>query len=194
MTAPLPVLTVGAALSSLADTRGEDFHLPGFLDRLTGYCVNLLDVSGAGVMLAGADGGLSLLATSGEETRRLELNELDRNDGPCVDAYRRGHAITHHRFEPDGSRWADLARTANSAGFRGSHAITMRHGHQIIGVLNLFRSTGEALPYGEQLLGRMLADVATAGLLQNETFSAYRSTPLPGAVFLPHRLRLVPPR
>ena len=161
-----PVESVGAALLSLADPRAADFQLAGFLDQLTGYCVELLDIDGAGVMLAGADGGLRLLAASGEETRRLQLAELDRGDGPGLDAYRRGHVIGHHRFDAGEPRWAGLAQVALSAGLRGSHAITMRHGDRVIGVLNLYRRSDEPLSHGDQRLGQMLAGVATTALLR----------------------------
>ncbi|MEU4242593.1 GAF and ANTAR domain-containing protein [Actinoplanes sp. NPDC026619] len=168
------VESVGVALLSLADTLGDDFRLPDFLHQLTTYSVDLLHATGAGVMLAGADGGLRLMAASSEETRRLEMIELDNDYGPCVDAYRHGHVITHHRFDPGEPRWADLVEPAQTAGFGSSHAITMRHGVNVIGVLNLFCPTDEPLAYGGQRLGRMLADVATVGLLQRRALTSQR--------------------
>jgi len=43
----------------------------------------------------------------------------------------------------------------------------MRHGDRVIGVLNLFRHSGEPLSHGEQRLGQMLAGVATVRLLRS---------------------------
>ena len=179
------VESVGAALHALAGTRVDAFHVDGFLDQLTGYCVDLLDISAAGVMLADAaagGGGLRLLAASGEDSRRLQLAELDRDDGPSVEAYRRGHVTGHHRFDPGEPRWAGLARIALSAGFRGSHAITMRHGDLVIGVLSLFRRSEKPLSHGDQRLGQMLAGVATMSLLRSGALAAHRPASVAGGI------------
>ncbi|MEU4557498.1 GAF and ANTAR domain-containing protein [Actinoplanes sp. NPDC023936] len=167
---------VGAALLELADTVGDEFQLSRFLHRLTAHCRQLLDTDGVGVMLADPGGALRLLAASSEDTRRLGMAELEDDDGPCLEVYRSGNAITHTGFDPAGSRWSNLAAPARVAGFRGCHAVPMRHRNHNIGVLSLIRRIGEPLPLDQQRLAQTLADIATIGLLQRRALSAHRTT------------------
>src|SRR5690242_20067874 len=76
----------------LADSLVEDFDVVDLLTRLSDRCVELLDVSTAGLILA-VDGELRLMASSSEAMRILEVFELQSDEGPCMDCYRGGHAI-----------------------------------------------------------------------------------------------------
>jgi hypothetical protein len=64
------------ALVELADTLVTDFDVVELLTRLADRCVEVLDVGAAGLMLAGPDGELRVMASSSETMRVLELFEL----------------------------------------------------------------------------------------------------------------------
>src|SRR6185437_6879264 len=64
------------SLVEMADTLVEDFDIIDLLTGLADRCVQLLEVSAAGVMLASPTGGLALVASSSEAMRLLELFEL----------------------------------------------------------------------------------------------------------------------
>lgn len=73
-----------ATLLELADTTVTGFDLISFADRLVGACVDVLGVTAAGILLADQFGSLRVFASTNEETRMLELLELQNNDGPCL--------------------------------------------------------------------------------------------------------------
>ena len=87
-------------LVELADTLVADFDVVELLTRLADRCVEVLDVGAAGLMLAGPDGELRVVASSSEAMRLLELFELEAREGPCLDCYRSGAAGHGSRPHP----------------------------------------------------------------------------------------------
>jgi GAF domain-containing protein len=85
---------VTATLIRLADTLVEDFDLLDVLNELTKDCVRLLGVTAAGLLLAGSNRELHVVASSSEEARLLELFQLERDQGPCLESYRTGEPVT----------------------------------------------------------------------------------------------------
>lgn len=166
---------VGEVLLALADTLADDFEVTGFMGRLAGYCLELLDTDGAGVMLADADGDLALMASTDEVTRRLELSELADQDGPCLAAYRSGIPVDHPVQDGTAPRRPAFDRSAHAAGYRFAHAVPMRRGADVIGVLNLFRRDSATLSPQGKLLARALADMATVGLLNWRAVGVHRT-------------------
>ena len=79
-----------AAFIEFADTFVADYDVVEFLHRLAERCVELIDASEAGIMLADRDGTLHYIASSSERMRLIELFELQHDEGPCLDAYRTG--------------------------------------------------------------------------------------------------------
>ena len=65
----------------LADTLVEDFDVVDLLTILADRCVEALDVSAAGLLLASTGGDLRVVASSSEAMRVVELFELQ---GPKV--------------------------------------------------------------------------------------------------------------
>src|ERR1044071_7697240 len=81
---------------SLTDTLVRDFDALDMLTMLSERCVELLDVTAAGVILTdgtGREGGLSVAAASSERTRLLEVFAVAIEGGPCVDCVRTGQPV-----------------------------------------------------------------------------------------------------
>src|SRR4051794_36495370 len=62
---------------------------------LTRWSVRLLDVAGAGVMVADDRGTLRSVMVSSEAVRVLEAAELDQGQGPCVESHRLSRPVIH---------------------------------------------------------------------------------------------------
>jgi hypothetical protein len=77
----------------MADTLVDDFDVIEFLHALTERCVQLLDISAAGLLLTDGQDTLQLVAASSEHTRLLELFQLQTDQGPCVDCFHTGQPV-----------------------------------------------------------------------------------------------------
>ena len=149
----------------MADTLVDDFDLIDFLHVLTERCVQLLDVSAAGLLLTDGQNKLQVVAASSEQTRLLELFQLQTDQGPCLDCFRTGQPVSVTDL-PSAGRWPRFIAAAAEVGFSAVHALPMRLRTEVIGALNLFDVTPGALDEGKLRVGQALADVATIGLLQ----------------------------
>lgn len=154
---------------TLADTLVADYDVVELLDQLVEACVTLLGVTAAGLLLDDQKGSLALLASSSEETRLLEIFQLQNNQGPCLDCVRTGEAVTSADLEADRDRWPAFVPEALEAGFRSVTAVPMRLRDQTIGGLNMFSDTATLLAVDDRELAQALADVATIGILQQRS-------------------------
>ena len=150
----------------MADTLVDDFDVIDFLHVLTERCVQLLDISAAGVLLTDGQDSLQVLAASSERTRLLELFQVQTDQGPCVDCFRTGQPVSVADL-PSAGRWPRFTAAAAEVGFAAVHALPMRLRTEVIGALNLFHTNPAALDEGKLRIGQGLADVATIGLLQH---------------------------
>lgn len=149
----------------LADTLVDDFDLLDFLHGLTRKCVEILDVTAAGLMLTDERDRLQVVAASTERTRLLELFQLQTEQGPCVDCFRTGRPVSVADL-PSTDRWPHFTEAAAEVGFASVHALPMRLRSEVIGALNLFHTDPGSLDQETRQVGQALADVATIGLLQ----------------------------
>ncbi|MEO7195656.1 MAG: GAF and ANTAR domain-containing protein, partial [Pseudonocardiaceae bacterium] len=143
-----------------------EFDLVEFLHLLVDRCVELLEVSAAGLLLGDSHDQLRVMASSAEDIHLLELFQLQNNDGPCLDCYRTGEPVSHPDLSVAADRWPLFAPVATESGFRTVHALPMRLRSRVIGALNLFHTDPNALAPEVTRIGQALADVATIGLIQ----------------------------
>ncbi|MGE5826747.1 MAG: GAF and ANTAR domain-containing protein [Micromonosporaceae bacterium] len=150
----------------MADTLVDDFDVIDFLHVLTERCVQLLGVAAAGLLLTDQKDTLQVVAASSEQTRLLELFQLQTDQGPCVDCFRTGQPVSVPDL-PSAGRWPRFTAAAAEVGFAAVHAVPMRLRAEVVGALNLFDVHPGALDEGKLSIGQALADVATIGLLQH---------------------------
>jgi hypothetical protein len=155
-------------LVELADNLVDDFDVVELLTLLTTRCVEVLDVSAAGLLLVGPDGGLHVLASSSDTMRVVELFELQAQEGPCWDTLRSGEALVNQDLSHMNDLWPRFAPVAFEAGFRSAHALPMRLRGTVIGALNLFHTAHTDLTDADALAGQALADIATIAILQHQ--------------------------
>jgi transcriptional regulator with GAF, ATPase, and Fis domain len=149
----------------LADTLVEEFDVVDFLQMLTERCVELVDTDAAGLMLTDQRGNLQLVAYTHESARLLELFELQRAEGPCMDCFGSGQVIANVDLAESRSRWPTFTEAALQVGFTYSHALPLRLRRQVLGALNLFTVERTALSDEHLAVAQGMADIATIGLL-----------------------------
>jgi transcriptional regulator with GAF, ATPase, and Fis domain len=154
------------AFVELADTLVDDFDVVDFLHQVAVRCAQVLGVSAAGVLLTDQRGALQVVAASTEQTRLLELLQIQTDEGPCPECFHTGRPIAVADLTTAANRWPRFAVQARQIGFASVHALPMRLRTDVIGALNLFGTQPGALDPHTIRLGQALADVATIGLLQ----------------------------
>jgi GAF domain-containing protein len=159
------------SLVDMADTLVDDYDVVDMLTGLTDRCVGLLGVSAAGVMLAAPAGGLSLVASSSEAMRLLELFELQAQEGPCLDAFRTGVAVEHENLRAGAGKWPSFSAAALQAGFQSALALPLRLRQVTLGALNLLRTTREPMPEADIIVARAFADLAALSISQHRASS-----------------------
>jgi transcriptional regulator with GAF, ATPase, and Fis domain len=152
----------------LADTMVADFDLLDFLHVLAERTVALLDADAAGLMLSDQRGHLRVLASTSEQSRLLELFELQNAEGPCLESFHSGEQVVNVELVEAHQRWPVFAPEASAAGFESVHALPLRLRGTVIGAINLFCGA-ERLSPEDVAVGQALADVATIGLLSQRS-------------------------
>ena len=158
-----------SVLVILADTLVDHFDIIDFLQTLAERCVDLVDVSAAGIMLADPRHELRHAACSNEQMRLVELFELQVAEGPCFDAYRTQAPVVCASPEEAAQRWPEFAQHANESGFAGYSAVPMRLRAEVVGALNLFCTEPRALGADDIKVVQAMADIATIGILQERS-------------------------
>ncbi|MEO5901135.1 MAG: GAF and ANTAR domain-containing protein [Ilumatobacteraceae bacterium] len=159
-------------LVGLADNLVDDFDIVELLTLLSYRCVEALDVTAAGIMLASPTGELRVIASSSETMRILELFEQQTAEGPCQDCYRTGELVVDVSLTETTTRWPRFTPRATHAGFQFVSALPMHLRDQTLGALNLFRAADTPLLAADVRAAQALADVATIAILQHRVASA----------------------
>jgi GAF domain-containing protein len=172
-----------SAFVELVDSLVDDFDVIDVLTVLTTRCVELLGAAAAGILLADGQGTLRVIGASNEQAHLLELLQLQNDQGPCLDSYRRG-AIVSNGDMGAGSPWPEFAVVSVAAGYPSVCAIPMRFRSFTMGCLNLFMSQPIVLPDDDVSLAQALAHVASIAIAQDQTIreSALRESHLQHAL------------
>ncbi|CAM5440203.1 transcriptional regulator [Streptomyces spiroverticillatus] len=159
---------LSAVFVEVADSLIDDFDLVEFLQQVCAHCVDLLDVSAAGILLVGHDQALKTVAASDENTHLLELFVLEVNEGPCLECFRTSEPrINIDLCDPRATTaWPAFAANARKSGFRTSHVVPLRRRERAIGALSFFHTGTQPLTPADASLAQALADIATIALLQ----------------------------
>ncbi len=155
----------------LADTLVADYDVVELLDRLASDCVELIDVSAAGILLVNGNGDLDLVASSNEASRLIEVFQLESDEGPCVEATRTGQTVFYDDAVVLENRWPSFAGAMRRFGFTSVYGIPLRLRSETIGALNLFTTDDRLLSDHDRRVCQAFADVATIGILQQRSLS-----------------------
>jgi GAF domain-containing protein len=159
------------AFVSIANSMADGVDVVDLLSGLTRDCAALLDIASAGLLLADAHGGLHVLAASSEPTRELEIFQVQREQGPCVECYRTGQRVNVDDVSREAARWPDFVAAATAAGFASVHAVPMRLRETVLGALGLFGSRTGLLTDEDLALAQALAHVASIAIVADKAAS-----------------------
>jgi GAF domain-containing protein len=155
-------------LVELADNLVDDFDVVEVLSLVSERCVEALNVSAAGVMLASPGGPLHVVASSSDTMRTLELFQLQADEGPCVEAYKSGQPVVNVDLSVADGRWPRFVSQARSEGFGSAHSLPLRLRQRTLGALNMLRIETGAFDTSDVLAAQALADIATITILQHQ--------------------------
>jgi hypothetical protein len=153
----------------LADTMADDFDVIEFLHGLAQRCVELLDCTEAGLLLADASGMLRVMASSSERSEALDLLQSQNDEGPCSKCFHSGEPVASENLRGDLGRWPTFGPAALERGFCSVQALPMRVRGDTVGALNLFRAQPGAISDRDLPLGQGMADIAAIALLQERS-------------------------
>jgi GAF domain-containing protein len=158
-----------STFAALADTLVDDYDVVELLQTLVDACRDLLGSTAAGILLSDESGDLELIASTSEATRVVEVMKLAAQDGPCIECFRTGAAISVPSIARAPENWRAFRDSALSQGFASTEAIPLRLRDSSIGTLNLFGAEEGAPPTSDLIAARAFADVATIGILHERT-------------------------
>jgi GAF domain-containing protein len=116
--------------------------------------------------LADSQRTLQVVASSREDANVMELLQLQSDQGPCMECFSTGEAVSVPDLRDAAVRWpVFVAAVAERGVYRSVHALPLRLRGEAIGTMNLFHGQPGALPEADLALGQALADVATIGIL-----------------------------
>jgi GAF domain-containing protein len=159
------------AFVSIANSMADGVDVVELLSGLTRDCAQLLDIASAGLLLADPHGGLHVLAASSEPTRELEIFQVQREQGPCVECYRTGQPVNVDDVSREADRWPDFVAAALAAGFASIHTVPLRLRETVLGALGLFGSHTGFLTDDDLALAQALAHVASIAIVADKAAS-----------------------
>jgi hypothetical protein len=159
------------AFVGLADTLVADYDVIELAQQLIDSTMSLLPISAAGILLGDANGELHVFASSSEQTRLLELLQVEADVGPCLDAYRTGAPMLIDDLDDHAEQWPAFVQRAAEYDYRAVAALPLRLRTERVGALNLFLDRTGPLDVADLAVGQALADVATIGILHQRILS-----------------------
>jgi GAF domain-containing protein len=161
-------------LRDFARTLVSSYQVTDILYALCDSVVELLPVSGAGVMLEDAE-VLRFVAASDEVVREIETLQIELGEGPCLRAFTTGDQVVVPDLRADDS-FPRFAPRALAAGMRGVYSFPMHVQDERVGALNFYSHDATRFDDADLEAGQVLADVATSYIVNARTLE--RSTKL----------------
>jgi GAF domain-containing protein len=149
----------------VADIHSTKYDVVDFMQMIADHVAELVPDATAGLLLADPRGRLHYMAASDETTKLLELLQLEKQDGPCVDAFHHRKPVINTDLRTSAERWPQFAPRATAVGFRSVHAFPLHRRDKAIGALGVFGTTAGDFDETDLHIVQSLADVAAISLL-----------------------------
>ena len=130
-------------------------------------CVDVLHVTGAGIMLMVDDEHRGTLACSDAAIRATEELQFAFGEGPCIDTYHSGRPVLEPQLaNPKVARWPAFSKPALEAGVEAIFGFPLRIGAIRIGALDLYRDAPGALTVEQYTDAEIMAELITHAVLE----------------------------
>ena len=133
------------AFVTLTDTLVADYDVVELLQSLVDNATTLFDASAAGIMLANQRQELEVIVSTSERSNLIGLMQLEAGEGPCVEAFTTGAAVSVSDAHEMRRRWPRFAAASEEAGYASVHSIPLRLRDTTLGSMNLFREATDGL-------------------------------------------------
>jgi diguanylate cyclase (GGDEF)-like protein len=157
-------------LSEFARTMVTNSPTQAILDRLVTRVVDVLPITGAGVTLMAPGLQPQYVAASDPSARRYEELQTELGEGPCLEAFSTGVAISVSDLR-DEQRFPAFSPRAIQSGLAAVFTFPLRHGDVRLGALDLYRGTPGPLSPDSMVDAQTLADVAAVYLINAQARS-----------------------
>lgn len=151
-------MTTEDALATALDGMVSSRPVADVLARLMQDCLMVLPAEAAALLVLDGEGGLELLSASSHRAEELELLQVQRATGPCVQAIEDNRMLGASGAELS-ARWGEVGVAIRDAGFEQVNAYPLRWRGRAIGGLNVL--SRRPRPGVDPLLGQVFADLAT---------------------------------
>ena len=159
-------LLAAVALVDDADPLVDDVEVVDVLTVLAARAVELFSVRATGILLVDDVGQLRPIAETDRQIQRLELFQIENDEGPSLDCFRTGMVVVQERLDQP-SQWWRFAAACIRAGFGSFCAIPLRANDRVLGCLELFIAEPVALCTTDLAVVQALADVASIAIMQD---------------------------
>lgn len=159
--------TTADAFGDAAAAMVSEHVVADVLAQLLTDCTELVSADAAAILVVDRTQELSLLSSSSHHAAELELLQIQRSNGPCVEAIRTGLPVTATGAEELTRRWDELGQAITRSGYTRVDAYPMRWRGRVLGAFNVFRRTPTELDPEMATLSQAFADVATLVVVQS---------------------------
>jgi diguanylate cyclase (GGDEF)-like protein len=153
-------------LVAFARTLVTDYPIQRVLDELSARVADVLPVTGAGVVLMGADTDLHFVSASDDVVLRIEALQIELGEGPCLEAYHTGDRVLIPDLRRD-TRFARFSPRAVEAGLAAVYSFPLHIDGPRIGVLDAYQETSRTFDESDASVGQVLADVAATYVMNH---------------------------
>lgn len=158
--------------------RDGDTTPRGRLKAACRACVDLLPVTGSGIMLMAERAHQGTLHATDQRISQLEELQNATAEGPCIDSYNLGRPVLEPDLADQGLRtWPLLARAALDAGIAALFSFPLQLDDTSVGALNLYRDRPGPLTPDQTADARLLAAVAAREVLSLQAEATPGSLP-----------------
>jgi GAF domain-containing protein len=146
------------------------------LYQVAGDLVVILDLGGAGIGLADAEGVLHPVTGINQLSLSLEAGEEMLREGPCFDAFRRGEVVTVEDLDQRSETWPRWGPEARQLGVRAVLGVPLWVRSSPIGGINMYSGVARRWSDDEQRVARLLADMTASYIAHRWEIQSSRRT------------------